>query len=137
MIYLDFAKAFDSVDYNILLAKLNAYRISGNLLSRLTNYLSGRFQLVVLEGASSQWAPFTSGVPQGSLLGLLVFVIFVNDLPEAANGEVNTALYAAIQRSLVLLSAFTTAKLCRPPFQIWMNGRNITTSNLTPLNVTS
>ena len=62
MIYLDFAKAFDSVDHKILLAKLNAYGISGKLLSWLANYLSGRVQRAVLEGASSQWAPVTSGV---------------------------------------------------------------------------
>lgn len=76
VIYLDFSKAFDSVDHNILLAKLNTYGISGNLLSLLTNYLSGRFQRVVPEGASSQWAPVTSGVPQGSLLCPLMFYYF-------------------------------------------------------------
>ena len=62
VIYLDFAKAFDSVDHKILLAKWSAYGISGKLLSGLANYLCGRVQGVVLEGASSQWAPFTSGV---------------------------------------------------------------------------
>lgn len=92
VIYLDFAKAFDSVDHNI--AKLNACGISGNLLSWLTNYLSGRFQRVVFEGTSSQCAAVASGVVQGSLLGPLVFLIFNNDLPDASNGEVNTALYA-------------------------------------------
>ena len=79
--------------YLCIYCTLNAYGISGNLLSWLTNYLSGRFQRVVLEGASSQWAPVTSGVPQGSLLGPLMFVVFINDLPDASNA-INTAFYA-------------------------------------------
>ena len=79
--------------YLCIYCTLNAYGISGNLLSWLTNYLSGRFQRVVLEGASSQWAPVTSGVPQGSLLGPLIFVVFINDLPDASNA-INTAFYA-------------------------------------------
>ena len=62
LIYLDFAKAFDSVDHKILLAKLSAYGISGKLLSWLANYLSGGVQRVVLDGASSQWATVTFGV---------------------------------------------------------------------------
>ena len=62
LIYLDFAKAFDSVDHKILLAKLSAYGISGKLLSWLANYLSGGVQRVVLDGASSQWANVTFGV---------------------------------------------------------------------------
>ena len=49
---------------------------------------------MVLEGASSQWAPVASGVPHGSILGPPMFVIFINALPDAAKGEVNTALYA-------------------------------------------
>ena len=54
-----------------------------------------------------------------------------------ANGEVNAHFMLTIQRSLVLLSAFMTLKLCRAPFQIWMNGHDITTSNLELLNVKS
>ena len=137
VLLLNFSKAFDSVDHNILLVTLNAYGISDNLLSWLTNYLSACFQPAVLEGTSSQWAPITSGAPQGSLLAPLMFVIFINDLPDASNGEVKILRFTlTIQRSLVLSSAFTTVKLCKPPFQIWMNGLDIT-SNLTPLNVKS
>ena len=94
MIYLDFAKAFDSVDHKILVTKLCAHGIPGKLLSWFVNYFSSRVQRVVLEGASWHWAPVTSGVPQWSLQGPLMFVTFINNLPDAAKGQVNTALYA-------------------------------------------
>ena len=63
VVYLDFAKAFDSVDHKILLAKLRTHGVAGRLLSWFDVYLTGRTQRVVLEGASSQWTPVTSGVP--------------------------------------------------------------------------
>ena len=68
ILYLDFAKAFDSVDHNILLPELRSYAVKGNLLKWFTDYLYGRLQRVVIDGVASQWTSVTSGVTQGCYL---------------------------------------------------------------------
>ena len=88
-VYLDFAKAFDSVPHRRLLMKLEAYGIKGALLKWLESFLTGRKQRVALNENLSSWTSVNSGVPRGSVLGPLLFICYVNDMPEVANCTLN------------------------------------------------
>ena len=98
---MDFAKAFDKVSHWRLAIKMKNYGISGPICNWVEDFLEGRSQRVVCKGEHSQWASVLSGVPQGSVIGPVLFLIYINDLSEEVCGKVclfadDTILYVTM-----------------------------------------
>ena len=89
VIYLDFQKAFDKVPHQRLLIKLKSHGVAGKLLKWLEDWLSERKQRVVINGKASNWRDVLSGVPQGSVLGPILFIIYVNDIDDGLTCKIS------------------------------------------------
>ena len=110
-IFLDLSKAFDTLDHSILLYKLSHYGITGMSYKLCESYLSNRQQYVMYNGYKSDLLPIRTGVPQGSILGPLFFLIYMNDFDRSTN-VFKFIMYADDTTLLATLSAVTDAEMC-------------------------
>ena len=99
-VFCDLSKAFDVIDHTILLDKLNHYGIRGIANNLLQNYLTNRQQYVQLENSKSSLKPIKCGVPQGSILGPLLYLIYVNDIENSCDSNIlsfadDTTIYSS------------------------------------------
>ncbi len=130
-LYFDLGKAFDTLPHTTLLQKLSYYGIRGVALELMTSYLSERSQTVVVNNTSSEPAKIDIGVPQGSILGPLLFIIYINDIQKAAP-EVTIGCYADDTTAIIpgesIQSTITLAKETLEKLGAWFSANKLSLS---------
>ena len=136
LILLDFSKAFDKVAHEKLLLKLHQYGIRGDTLNWIKDFLDNRKQTVVINGINSDEVPVSSGVPQGSVLGPILFLAYINDLPEQVKSRVRLFADDLVPCTLQLVQ-LQKARSYKPTWHVSNNGKRCGICNLIPLNARS
>ena len=126
-IYLDYAKAFDKVDHKLLIRKLHRYSFNPKIISWIDSFLSDRKQAVVVDGHSSFLAPIISGVPQGTVLRPVLFLIFINDMEHCITKSIIRCFADDTRVSIPVFSEQDVAKLQNDLYSVinWSESNNM------------
>ena len=123
IIFLDFAKAFDSVPHDLIVHKLKTFVFGSNLLKWIENYLQGQYQSVMIDGQVSSPLPVASGVPHGSIIGPLLFVLYINDICDICTDDAKLYRNIKSRQDVLSLQNDLNALLLRS--KIWRMKFNI------------
>ena len=112
VVYVDFSKAFDSICHSKLLLKLESYGVSGRFLGIINHFLTGRSQVVKINNSVSEVCNISSGVPQGSVLGPILFIIYMNDLMSVLSPNVTITFFADDVKLFSVIKSSNDLILC-------------------------
>ena len=127
-IYIDFKKAFDSIDHRLLMHKLESLGISHNLVAWLSAYLSNRSQTVLINNNYSAHTTITSGVPQGSSIGPILFILYINDISTILPPTIRYGLYADDLKIFAPATLSVDLQLALNRLSEWSSQWNLTIS---------